>query len=813
MSVKIPIVTVFDNKGLKQAQYQLKKVDGNVQNLKRNFALAGAAVAGFGLVIGKSVQSLARIEQINAQTEAVLKSMGQTAGVTSKDIQDLAGSLENLTATEAETIQEGANLLLTFRNVKNEAGAGNDIFNQTVTTMVDLARAMGTDASGEAIRLGKALNDPVKGISALTRVGVSFTQQQKDQIKALQDSGDIMGAQKIILAELQAQFGGSGAAFAQTFTGQLQLLGHELGTVGEEATMSIMPALQGMVEELRELIPVIGPQLKAAIESVDWKGLVTTLVDLVTWFVENARVIGIVVGAVWALNTAYNLGRVAIGLYNAAAVILNTTMQTATTSARILRTALLLGGVVVAVAAVVDEYKRAKDALEKAAPAATAFEKELYAVNSAGAKMHPWLKLLMDIINGIIGATGATKNYNTESSKTNSVGFSAHETNINRLERAWNNARDAKNRYGNSGAMWGGADSGITTPPSGRGVIPPTPTPTPTGAGSVGKQVQSITATLKKEAKIAKKEAKLLSAGLSEGLASKITGSATPIKTANKILKKIADTGGKAATKLQNQFNQTKAGQAELAQQAAQQQAMMDQMAAEAAAAAEQAARQAQEYADQIAEQQREAFEQAQEQARLVAEAAAEQARELQRIQEEAARAEEEALKERERIYNSFLDSVKNTFGQIKDSILNSFDLTQLGGSTDSIIRNMKKLLTTTRAFATNITKLSSMGLDPTLLAQVIQAGPVAGSKLAAALVSGGAAALNEINAGYQAYSGLAGDIATTGVNSRFNTAQQQTIYNINVNGGVGSGATIGKSIVDAIKAYERSSGAVWVGA
>jgi hypothetical protein len=44
-------------------------------------------------------------------------------------------------------------------------------------------------------------------------------------------------------------------------------------------------------------------------------------------------------------------------------------------------------------------------------------------------------------------------------------------------------------------------------------------------------------------------------------------------------------------------------------------------------------------------------------------------------------------------------------------------------------------------------------------------------------------------------------------------TGKGQTVYNINVNGGVGSGATIGKSIVDAIKAYERTSGAVWQGA
>ena len=37
--------------------------------------------------------------------------------------------------------------------------------------------------------------------------------------------------------------------------------------------------------------------------------------------------------------------------------------------------------------------------------------------------------------------------------------------------------------------------------------------------------------------------------------------------------------------------------------------------------------------------------------------------------------------------------------------------------------------------------------------------------------------------------------------------------YNITVSGGVGSGATIGKAVVDAIKAYERTSGAVFVGA
>jgi hypothetical protein len=77
----------------------------------------------------------------------------------------------------------------------------------------------------------------------------------------------------------------------------------------------------------------------------------------------------------------------------------------------------------------------------------------------------------------------------------------------------------------------------------------------------------------------------------------------------------------------------------------------------------------------------------------------------------------------------------------------------------------------------------------------------------------GGPGGLSAINAGYSEFGNLAGQIATTGTNSLFGTGTQQNVYNINVDGGVGSGSTIGKAIVDAIKAYERTSGAVWQGA
>jgi hypothetical protein len=175
--------------------------------------------------------------------------------------------------------------------------------------------------------------------------------------------------------------------------------------------------------------------------------------------------------------------------------------------------------------------------------------------------------------------------------------------------------------------------------------------------------------------------------------------------------------------------------------------------------------------------------------------------------------AEKAAADERARVLQSFADTVKGIFAQIKDSILGAFKLPSLGTNIDAIIRNMGKLLTKTREFSANITKLTQMGLDPTLLRQIIAEGPVAGAKLAAGLVAGGVSGLTAINTGYAELSGLGSSIGMAATNAAFGTGAQQNIYNIEVTGGVGSGATIGQAIVDAIKAYERTSGAVWQGA
>lgn len=231
----------------------------------------GSAVSGF---LSDAITESRDAAKGFAQTEAVIKSTGGAAGVTAKQIVELAGSLSHTTLFTDDAIQAQQNLLLTFTNVQNAAGEGNDIFTQTSKIGLDMAQALGTDAAGAALQLGKALNDPTKGISALTRVGVTFTDQQKNQIKTLQASGDMIGAQKIILAELSKEFGGSAEAAAKA-DGGFHLFQQRMDDVKQTVGDALMPALTGIMGLMA------GPVLDA-VESLG-KGFAGGLTTAVAW--------------------------------------------------------------------------------------------------------------------------------------------------------------------------------------------------------------------------------------------------------------------------------------------------------------------------------------------------------------------------------------------------------------------------------------------------------------------------------------------------------------------------------------------------
>jgi hypothetical protein len=214
------------------------------------FAVTFAAAKLFSF--GKdALREAEEARKVAAQTAAVIKSTGGAAKVSTKDVDALATAISNKTGIDDEQIASAENLLLTFTKVRNEVGATNDIFDQATQIAVDMGAAFGKDATSSIVQLGKALNDPTKGITALTRVGVTFTAQQKQQIKTLQASGDILGAQKIILAELATEFGGSAAAQATAS----DKLGVVIGNLKEDIGTKLLPIVDEVAQGLSVVLP------------------------------------------------------------------------------------------------------------------------------------------------------------------------------------------------------------------------------------------------------------------------------------------------------------------------------------------------------------------------------------------------------------------------------------------------------------------------------------------------------------------------------------------------------------------------------
>lgn len=218
--------------------------------------IALGGVAAFGAALVSGIGDAREAAKVYAQTEQVIKSTGGAAGFSAQQIKDMAGSLSAASGQSLfgdDDVERGQNMLLTFTNIK-------ETLPDTTKIMLDMAQALGTDAGGAAIQLGKALNDPIKGISALTRVGVTFTDAQKKQIKALQEAGDMAGAQRVILAELNKEFGGSALAAAQADGGWAQFT-DRLGEAKEALGAAVLPLLN-------VLVGILNDRLMPALETV-----------------------------------------------------------------------------------------------------------------------------------------------------------------------------------------------------------------------------------------------------------------------------------------------------------------------------------------------------------------------------------------------------------------------------------------------------------------------------------------------------------------------------------------------------------------
>jgi phage-related protein len=312
-------------------------------------ALGGVALLGKGLMDG--VKAAAEHQAMLAQLQTGIKSMGGASNVTAGHLVGMSDKIEKMSGVDDLAVQSGESMLLTFGNIKNGVGAGNQVFDEATMAVTDLSVRMGGDMKGAAIQVGKALNDPVKGVSALTRVGVSFTEGQKASIKAMVAHGNTAGAQKLILGELQKEFGGAAKAAGGTMAGQVNILKAHLEDLEQSIGEKILPILMQLVawaianwprfaavagQAVRVLISVWTGSLLPALKTgfAVMKTIVTVLAELIGWLNQNrdvAAAVGAAIGVMAAgfviWTAAVKVASIATKAYAAIQAILNVTMM------------------------------------------------------------------------------------------------------------------------------------------------------------------------------------------------------------------------------------------------------------------------------------------------------------------------------------------------------------------------------------------------------------------------------------------------------------------------------------------------------
>jgi len=222
------------------------KVGSGLSGISDQMLKTGAALtAGVTLPIigflGTTVKAASDLQSQLAQTNAVIKSTGGVAGETTDSVLKLATALSDTTRFSKDQVISAQNMLLTFRNI------GQSTFPDATKAVLDMSQALGQDTKSSAIQLGKALDDPVRGITALRRVGIQFSDAQETVIKKMAQTGNLLGAQKLILAEVTKEFGGSAVAAGQTFAGQMDILNHKFTDFQEKIGNLIIPFLEKLL--------------------------------------------------------------------------------------------------------------------------------------------------------------------------------------------------------------------------------------------------------------------------------------------------------------------------------------------------------------------------------------------------------------------------------------------------------------------------------------------------------------------------------------------------------------------------------------
>jgi hypothetical protein len=266
LRVDLGMRTAAFEKGVTEAQKRLKSMERSLKRTARKMQRVGQTMtlgltgplAAIGVTATKTAM---KYREAAAQVEQGLTTMGDASG---KTFEALIADAERLEKTSLFTRQDilgtvTANML-TFGNVSGDA------FDRAQQAALDLSQRLGQDLKSSTIQIGKALNDPIRGVTALSRVGVQFTDDQRDMIKAMVEAGDVASAQGMILSELEKQYAGSAQAAQDAAPGdEIQDAWNDFRLTLGEIIVKILPPLTEALANLINKFNGLSPSMQKGV--------------------------------------------------------------------------------------------------------------------------------------------------------------------------------------------------------------------------------------------------------------------------------------------------------------------------------------------------------------------------------------------------------------------------------------------------------------------------------------------------------------------------------------------------------------------
>lgn len=353
MSLVLNVEILGEFKKLTEATKGSEKSLGGLETQAKKFSKGintALAAVGIGLSVGAIINfgkaAIAGAEAAQVADKRLLqvtKSMdlfGKDTAIVTDRLVKFADKQELLTGVTAETVKQVQATLITFGELGSSADTVGGAFDRATQAALDLAAAGFGSAETNAIQLGKALQDPIKGLTALARSGVTFTEQEKERIKTLVESNQLGEAQALILAAIEQQVGGTAEATVTASARMEAAFGQITDAVGlallpvleefsiwlstpegQEKLQEIIAGITGMIEEFQSFVGFLGEEVMPALEMLTGESGIEAVIIAVTNLVVAAGILkttlafmtagnpfvaGVVAG-IALIVTAYNL--------------------------------------------------------------------------------------------------------------------------------------------------------------------------------------------------------------------------------------------------------------------------------------------------------------------------------------------------------------------------------------------------------------------------------------------------------------------------------------------------------------------------